>query len=144
MKELKKTTYICKNLHSRCRVVFLYSSISALFLYFFQVHAYLKWTFSETFLLSFCSFLRGFYTNFHVTQQPNAIIASDECVLRWRQTLLVLETNAFELQPHTCTGSYRWLPNRTYVKMITTDRYSPLKTGGIMLSYSPLEYAIIP
>ena len=37
----------------RCRVVFLHSFISALFLYSFQVHPYLKWSFTETFSLSF-------------------------------------------------------------------------------------------
>ena len=38
-------------IHSRCRVVFLRSFISALFLYFFQLHPYLKSSFTETFSL---------------------------------------------------------------------------------------------
>ena len=37
----------------RCRVVFLHSFISALFLYFFQLHPYLKSSFTETFSLVF-------------------------------------------------------------------------------------------
>ena len=36
----------------RCRVVFLRSFISALFLYFFQLHPYLKSSFTETFFPS--------------------------------------------------------------------------------------------
>ena len=36
----------------RCRVVFLRSFISALFLYFFRLHPYLKSSFTETFLPS--------------------------------------------------------------------------------------------
>ena len=35
--------------NTRCRVVFLRSFISALFLYFFQLHPYLKSSFTETF-----------------------------------------------------------------------------------------------
>ena len=38
----------------RCRVVFLRSFISALFLYFFQLHPYLKSSFKETFFPSWC------------------------------------------------------------------------------------------
>ena len=38
-------------IHSRCRVVFLRPFISALFLYFFQLHPYLKSSFTETFSL---------------------------------------------------------------------------------------------
>ena len=36
-------------IHTRCRVVFLRSFISALFLYFFQLHPFLKSSFTETF-----------------------------------------------------------------------------------------------
>ena len=36
----------------RCRVVFLRSFISALFLYFIQLHPYLKSSFTGTFFLS--------------------------------------------------------------------------------------------
>ena len=36
----------------RCRVVFLRSFISALFLYFFHLHPYLKSSFTETFFPS--------------------------------------------------------------------------------------------
>ena len=35
----------------RCTVVFLHSFISALFLYFFQLHPYVKSSFTETFSL---------------------------------------------------------------------------------------------
>ena len=38
-------------IHSRGRVVFLRSFISALFLYFFQLHPYLKSSFTESFPL---------------------------------------------------------------------------------------------
>ena len=38
----------------RCRVVFWHSFISALFLYFFQPHPYLKSSFTETFFPSTC------------------------------------------------------------------------------------------
>ena len=47
-------------IHTRCRVVFLRSFISALFLYLYQLHPYLKSSFTETFSPSFCSFLEGF------------------------------------------------------------------------------------
>ena len=70
---------------------------------------------------------------------------------------MVLETNAFHVGDkhfngggecvektrsnfsHTYAASYQQLPNRTYVGMIATHRYSPPKTGGITLSYSPLS-----
>ena len=46
--------YICK-IHSRCRVVFLLFSSLPCFCSF-QVHSYLKWSFAETFFLSFWFF----------------------------------------------------------------------------------------
>ena len=53
----------------------------------------------------------------------NTFIASDEIELK--------------LQPQTHSYSYQRLPNRTYVGMIATHRYSFPKMGGITLSYSP-------
>ena len=44
-------------IHTRCRVVFLRSFISALFLYFFRLHPYLKSSFTETFPLVSVLFL---------------------------------------------------------------------------------------
>ena len=41
MKEHENTTLHLQKVHGRCRVVFLCSFISALFLYLFQVHPYL-------------------------------------------------------------------------------------------------------
>ena len=46
-------------IHTRCRVVFLRSFISAFFLYFFRVHPYLKSSFIETFSLVSVLFSRG-------------------------------------------------------------------------------------
>ena len=40
----------------------------------------------------------------------------------------------------TSTCSYRRVPNRPYVKMNATHRYSPPKTGGITLSYLRVRY----
>ena len=98
---------------------------------------------------SFCYFLRGF-----VNQLPNRRWTHLLC---WRQTLLAMETNAL------CTGDkhfsardervvnvhsnfsnthaagYQWLPNRPYVQIIATHKYSPPKTNGFMLSYSHLS-----
>ena len=69
------------------RVVFLSFFIPALmFLYFLQVHPYLKWSFTETF--SLVLFFLGVskptfkYNSFHfdITLQTNAFIASDDIV----------------------------------------------------------------
>ena len=43
----------------------------------------------------------------------------------------------YKLQPHVHTATQQ-LPNKTYVEMIVTHRYSPPKKGGITLLYSPL------
>ena len=48
-------------IHNRCRIVFLRSFISALFLSFFQTHPYITETkFYRNFSPSFCSFLGVF------------------------------------------------------------------------------------
>ena len=52
VKERKKTTLHLLCIFCRCRVVLLRCFISALFLYFFKVHPYSKWSFSETFFSS--------------------------------------------------------------------------------------------
>ena len=54
----------------------------------------------------------------------------------------MLETNACVENArsnfnHTHTASYQRLPNRPQINMIATHKYSPPKTGGITLSYSP-------
>ena len=59
MKERKKTTLHLQKIHTRYRVVFLRSFISALFLYFFQLHPYLKSSFTESFIPIFYSFSGG-------------------------------------------------------------------------------------
>ena len=102
------------------------------------------------FFLSFCSFLGGRGLN----QLPNT---RRTCLLCWRRTVLALETNTLLaedehfsagdqrvenarsnfMQPHTHTASYQRLPNRSYVEMIATHKYSPPKTDGITLAYSP-------
>ena len=54
MKEHRKTTLHCASAmyFCKCRVVFLRSFISALFLSFFQGHSKLKWSFTEIFFFS--------------------------------------------------------------------------------------------
>ena len=56
--------------------------------------------------------------------------AGEECVSHWRQ---IRWKRTFEFQPHTHTASYQRLPNRTYVKMITSHNYSPPRQGTIAL-----------
>ena len=63
MNERKKTTllvHLQKYTADVGYVVFLRSFISALFLYFFQLHPYLKSSFTQTFLPSFSFFFGGF------------------------------------------------------------------------------------
>ena len=92
----------------RCRVIFLHSFITALFLYFFYVHPYLKRSFSKTFFPS----------------------CTEDNTFGWRQMCFTLEMNAFHAGgehfsagderaenaslnfSHTHTASYQRLPNR--------------------------------
>ena len=78
-------------IHSRCRVVFLSSFISALFLYSFRSiptwHDEVLYT-VETFF-SLVSVLSWVFPN----QPPNR---RRTCLLCWRRTLLALETNALK------------------------------------------------
>ena len=115
---------------------------------FFQVDPYLKWICIGNFFPNFLLIFGGF-----LNQPPN-----------WRQIIIVLETNTFgdgdeRVHPgdehfiagderienaysnfsHTHTANYQWLPNRPYVQIIATYGYSPPKTGGFTLSYSPLS-----
>ena len=76
----------------------------------------------------------------------------------WRWTILAMEMDAFSAggkhfsagdervesahsnfsHTHTHTAIHQRLPNKPYVKMIATHRYSPsTKTGSFTLSYSP-------
>ena len=113
-------------------IVFLCSFYSALFLYFFQVHLYLKWRLTETFLHSFWSFCWGVLNQLLDRRWTR--------LLCWRQTLSALETNVFWAGDEhfsagdqrvengirtsdTHTASYQRLPNRLYVEMIATSTH---------------------
>ena len=120
-------------MHCRCRVVFFRSFISYLVSVLFQVHPYLKWSLQKPF--SLVSLLFGGFLN----QLPNR---KRMHLLCWRRTLLAMETNAFRPEDerventlsnfsHAHSYSYKRLPNRP------TQMYSPLKTGGFRLFYSP-------
>ena len=63
--------YICYVFFSRYRIVFLCSSIFALFLYLLQLHPYLKWCFAETFSLV----IVGRSPNYVWNTFPRALIA---------------------------------------------------------------------
>ena len=82
----KSAVYFC-----RCRVVFLRSFISTLFLYFFQLHLYLKSSFTETFFPSFCSFFGGF----KVTSKLKTNV-----LLCWRPARFALEMNTLVLETY--------------------------------------------
>ena len=129
-----------KSVHSKCRVVFLHSFISALFLYLFQVHPYFIWSFAK--LFSMVSVL--FWGVSKPTSKQNYFEDSLCCspsnrISPYRRIHLSLATRLYSQFSHIHTASYQQLPNRTYVEMMATHRYSrsPPKMGGIMLSYSP-------
>ena len=64
----------------------------------------------------------------------------DECVSHWRQHFSGGDEcvqNKRSNFSHTHTASYQRLPRRPWFEIIATHKYSPPKTGGIMLSYSP-------
>ena len=89
--------YICK-IHSRCRVVFLLFSSLPCFCSF-QVHSYLKWSFAETFFLSFCFFFFGEFLNQHSNR-------------RWTRYALEMNTLVLEMRVQTLgthTASCVWV-----------------------------------
>ena len=134
MKERKEDYPTSAKIHTRCRVVFLRSFISALFLYFFSAPSLLEIKFYRNFFPSFCSFF-GFLKQLLIRRRTR-YRAGDEPVSRWRRTRW---KRAFELKPHThtqlATSDFhtdlrpRWL--------LLSHTCSPPKTGGITLSYSP-------
>ena len=97
--DLKKEDYLIRaKITTKCRVVFLHSFISALFLYFFQVHLQVKWSFAETFFPSFGSFLWGF-----LNQLPNTCIRQTH-LFCWRQTVLAMKINKFRAGDKHCSA----------------------------------------
>ena len=86
-------------IHSRCRVVFLRSFISALFLYFFQLHPYLISSFTETFSLVSVLF-SGFLNQFLIRKkrvielETNPFHTEDERVENARSNLSHTHTHS--------------------------------------------------
>ena len=140
---IKWYLYILPSWLSSCGIdLFIFS----LFLYFFQVHPYLKGSFPETFFPSFCSvggFLNQlsntirFTSKYDITMQTNVFLTRNERILRWRQTLFVLDMDVFHAEDehfspgdqhientllkfghtHTTTCCCQQLPNITYVEI---------------------------
>ena len=72
-------------IHSRCRLVFLGSFISALSLYSFQLHPYLK---SSFIVPSLFSFFTGFLNQLLIRRRTRFKLDTN--------TIIVLETNALK------------------------------------------------
>ena len=140
MKECKKTTLQLPKIHSRCRVYCVLSS-HALFLYF-SGPSLLEMKSCRNF--SLVSVLSGGFLNQLSNRRQTRLLC-------WRQTLLAMGTNMFGARAecvqntrstsvtHTHIASYQRLPNRLYVEMMASHRYSSPKTGGFILSYSLLS-----
>ena len=136
----------CRCTH--CRVVFLCSFASALFLSFFQVQPEQKWSFTETFSLVSVLF-RGFLNHFP-SRRRTLLLCWRWTLFAWERTRYALVTNSLKTSiqnsapPHTHTATYA----ATCTSDFQTELVSRLLLTGthlrkqavatcITLSYSP-------
>ena len=111
-------------IHTRCRVAFLRSFISALFLHFFQLHPYLKSSFTETFSLLSVLFSGVSKPSSNYTCRRRTW-AGDEPVSSWRRTRW---KRTFELKPHI----------HTHTQLATSDFQTDLRPRWLLLTSTHL------
>ena len=94
--------------------------------------------------MKFCGNFFSYFWGIKLTSKwkMNAFIVLDaNTFLVLEVNNLVLKTNMLKMPVQTSptdthTARYQRLPKRSYVRMIVTNEYSPLKMGSTMLSYS--------